>query len=357
MNTEKQQAIPSWRAPSNSCDYSLCSRISFAIQTLGAVAVLVSTSPVAQGYPKPLCATGRISKCSVKEQANAIASVPVMTLSQSASWEFTQRALDARVVSNVSLSANTRYEIIGVDNILAETPGGNPNSIVLFGSHLDSIRGGPGVNDDGSGAMATLELAYALSSSSAINKTVQKVRFAWWTAEEIGLIGSTYHVEQLFAKDPVELAKYKLNIDTDMIASPNYVRGVWDGRNVPDERIRAAGAAIQSVFERFFAKRGLATVPFAFNGRSDFAPFMRRGIPAGGVITGEDEIKSAHEAELFGGVAGMVLDPNYHQPTDTVESLRGPGRAVLEQNLEALANALGVFAFHKDLDAFLRGGR
>ncbi|KAJ3084739.1 hypothetical protein HK100_009259 [Physocladia obscura] len=110
-----------------------------------------------------------------------------------------------------------------------------------------------------------------------------------------------------------------------MIASPNYVRGVWDGHSVTDERISKQTSVIASVFEDYFASLGLPTIPFKFNGRSDFAPFMEAGIPAGGVITGEDEIKSTEEAELFGGIAGMVLDPNYHQSTDTVQALRGPG--------------------------------
>ncbi|KAJ3233664.1 Leucyl aminopeptidase yscIV [Chytriomyces hyalinus] len=82
---------------------------------------------------------------------------------------------------------------------------------------------------------------------------------------------------------------------------------------------------------------------------------MSRGIPAGGVITGEDEIKTLEEAELFGGIANMVLDPNYHQPSDTVANLRGPGELILGQNVDALAHSLGFFAFHHDIDAFLAG--
>ena len=82
-------------------------------------------------------------------------------------------------------------------------------------------------------------------------------------------------------------------------------------------------------------------------------PAQLTGIPAGGVITGEDEIKTHKQAELFGGIAGMVLDPNYHQATDTVESLRGPGVEILEQNVEALGHALEFFAMKQDLQDYL----
>ncbi|KAI8842462.1 hypothetical protein BJ741DRAFT_593229 [Chytriomyces cf. hyalinus JEL632] len=359
----------------NACDLSLCGRIAYAVANLGASAVLVSKQPSAEGYPQPLAPSGRLPKCN-PDQASIVASVPVFMLSQAASWEFMVRAIDNNVVHKVSLSAHTRYESIVVKNLLAETKAGDSSKIVIYGSHLDSVRAGPGVNDDGSGAMATLELAHAFSRSGLARKTVQKVRFAWWTAEEIGLLGSIHHVQSLTDE---AAAAYKLNVDTDMIASPNFVRGVWDGRSVEDDRIRDRCAAIQSVFEGYFARRGLPTVPFRFNGRSDFAPFMKWGIPAGGVITGEDEIKTLEEAELFGGIANMVLgeslfaalfnlvwlqrnndffflaDPNYHQPSDTVANLRGPGELILGQNVDALAHSLGFFAFHRDIDAFLEG--
>ncbi|TPX64033.1 hypothetical protein CcCBS67573_g08521 [Chytriomyces confervae] len=335
----------------NACDLSLCGRIAYAVANLGASAVLVAKQPSAQGYPQPLAPSGRLPKCN-PDQASIVASVPVFMLSQAASWEFVVRAIDKNVVHKVSLSAHTRYESIVVKNLLAETKAGDASKIVIYGSHLDSVRAGPGVNDDGSGAMATLELAHAFSRSGLARKTVQKVRFAWWTAEEIGLLGSIHHVQSL---TDAAAAAYKLNVDTDMIASPNFVRGVWDGRSVEDDRIRDRCAAIQGVFEGYFARRGLPTVPFRFNGRSDFAPFMSRGIPAGGVITGEDEIKTLEEAELFGGIANMVLDPNYHQPSDTVANLRGPGELILGQNVDALAHSLGFFAFHHDIDGFLAG--
>ena len=104
---------------------------------------------------------------------------------------------------------------------------------------------------------------------------------------------------------------HKVNIDTDMIASPNFVRGVWDGSNIPNEQTRKKALKITDLIADYFATKGLPVFKFLFNGRSDFQPFLDAGIPAGGVITGEDEIKSVESEKLFGGVSGMVLDPCY----------------------------------------------
>ena len=89
--------------------------------------------------------------------------------------------------------------------------------------------------------------------------------------------GSRFYVEDLFARNPDDLDRIKLTLDTDMIGSPNYVRGVWNGRGVTDEKLKGKATVIQEVIEKWFKYKGLPTVPFEFNGRSDFASFMNRG--------------------------------------------------------------------------------
>ncbi|KAJ3122254.1 hypothetical protein HK100_012069 [Physocladia obscura] len=335
------------------CDNCLCGRVSLAIKG-GAKAVLLAATPISSGYPRPLAPSGRFS-CPPPYNASLFASLPILSLGQEASWDIVARALDTPSKPTVSISTNTEYKTLGVVNVLAESRTGSDDSVIIFGSHLDSVRAGPGVNDDGSGAMATLELARAFSAFESKNgKSVQKVRFAWWSAEEIGLLGSKYHIKTLQSTNPAQLAKYKLTIDIDMIASPNYIRGIWDGHSIIDPRIARASARIASVFQSHFTRKGLPTSLVKFNGGSDFQPFMDAGVPAGGVITGENEIKTAEEAAVFGGVAGVVLDPNYHQTEDTVEGFGAAGRAILKENLEALVNALQVFALENNLDAFLK---
>ncbi|KAI9352245.1 hypothetical protein DFJ73DRAFT_959435 [Zopfochytrium polystomum] len=339
---------------------SACDRAAAAVRA-GARGVLLYQRPTPlTGYPHALPPFPYLF-CASDLDAATLQTVPVVALSQEAGYDLLLRAVAPEGL-RVDLAVNTTYGPVETCNVLAETKTGDPDRVLLMGSHLDSVEAGPGVNDDGSGAMATLELALAISRSGLANQTVQKVRFAWWGAEESGLEGSQFYAANLSAAD---LGRVKLTLDTDMIASPNYVRGVWDGRGLPDDdddddgghnaALRGPATVIQEVIEGWFRKAGLPTVPFAFNGRSDFVSFMERGIPAGGVITGEDETKTHEQAELFGGVAGVVLDPCYHQSCDTVASLRGPGARVLGENLAALAHAMQRFALESDVEALLAG--
>jgi Zn-dependent M28 family amino/carboxypeptidase len=60
----------------------------------------------------------------------------------------------------------------------------------MAGAHLDSVSGGPGVNDNGSGSAALIEIAEQTAKVKPVNKT----RFAWWGAEELGLVGSIDYI-------------------------------------------------------------------------------------------------------------------------------------------------------------------
>ncbi len=104
-------------------------------------------------------------------------------------------------------------------NVLAETAGGDANNVVMAGGHLDSVTAGPGINDNGSGSAALLETAIQMAKVTPRNK----VRFAWWSAEESSLIGSTRYVESLSQAEGDRIALY---LNFDMVGSPNYVRFV-----------------------------------------------------------------------------------------------------------------------------------
>jgi Zn-dependent M28 family amino/carboxypeptidase len=223
-------------------------------------------------------------------------------------------------------------------NILAETPGGDPDNVVMAGAHLDSVNAGPGINDNGSGSAALLEVAEQMAKVKPVNK----VRFALWGAEESGLVGSDYYVENLPAE---ELQKIALYLNFDMIASPNYVRFVYDG---DDSDGVGAGpgpegsAEIEAAFNDYFAGQGLAFKGTDFSGRSDYAAFIDAGIPAGGLFTGAEGIKSAEEAAIFGGIAGEAYDPCYHLACDTIDNVN---MLALEEMGDAVAHTLLTFAF------------
>ena len=162
----------------------------------------------------------------------------------------------------------------------------------MAGAHLDSVAAGPGINDNGSGAAALIEVAENLAKVRPQNT----LRFAWWGAEEASLVGSTYYVANLSEAEGERIALY---LNFDMIGSPNYVFFIYDG---DDSDATGAGpgpagsAQIEETFEAFFASRGLPFKGTDFTGRSDYGPFIAVGIPSGGLFTGAEGIKTAQEA-------------------------------------------------------------
>ena len=222
-------------------------------------------------------------------------------------------------------------------NVIAESRGGDPNNVVMAGAHLDSVLRGPGINDNGSGSAGILEVAEQLKNVKPRNK----LRFAWWGAEESGLVGSTAYVAGLSAEEKAKVALY---LNFDMIGSPNHVFFVYDG---DDSDGVGAGpgpggsAAIEKVFESFYGSRGLAYKGTDFSGRSDYGPFILAGIPSGGLFTGAEGIKTAEEAALWGGTAGQQYDPCYHLACDTYANNND---IALENNADGVAYATLQFA-------------
>lgn len=100
-------------------------------------------------------------------------------------------------------------------NILAETKQGDPDKVIMLGAHLDSVQAGPGINDDGSGTAALLEILTAVRRYDGFP---HKIRFAWWAAEESGLVGSLYYTSHL-TEEEADRIKYYFNYD--MIGSPH----------------------------------------------------------------------------------------------------------------------------------------
>jgi Zn-dependent M28 family amino/carboxypeptidase len=107
-----------------------------------------------------------------------------------------------------------------------------------------------------------------------------------------------------------------------MIGSPNYVRVVYDGDGSDTPTAGPPGSGqIEALFNNYFAGQGLATDPTAFDGRSDYGPFIDAGIPAGGLFSGAEGAKTAEQAATYGGVAGEPYDACYHQACDTINNL------------------------------------
>jgi Zn-dependent M28 family amino/carboxypeptidase len=206
-------------------------------------------------------------------------------------------------------------------NVIAETKTGRADNVVMLGAHLDSVQSGPGINDNGSGSATILETAVQLGK---VNKLNNKVRFAWWGAEELGLLGSTHYVEDLAANNPAALDRIATYLNFDMVGSPNYVIGVYDAdESTYTAPVTVPGGSIETeaVLTDYFDGIGQPWVDTAFSGRSDYQAFINHGVPASGLFTGADGTKTPEEVELFGGTAGIIYDPNYHTPGDDLSNV------------------------------------
>ena len=223
----------------------------------------------------------------------------------------------------IHLSTTTISQVRTTRNVIADydAGGGDRSQTIVIGSHLDSVAAGPGINDNGSGSATDLEMAIQIAKLGL--KPRRALRFAFWGAEEEGLLGSTHYVENLGDA----LGDIYANLNFDMLASPNYVRFVYDGDNSAfpvGGNVQSAppgSGQIEALFNAYFAGAGLATDPTAFDGRSDYGPFIAVGIPAGGLFSGAEGLKTAAQAATYGGVAGQPYDACYHQACDSITNV------------------------------------
>jgi Zn-dependent M28 family amino/carboxypeptidase len=203
------------------------------------------------------------------------------------------RALgDAGDGSSVRLGVDAVSRSGQTENVIAETPRGSGDGIVMAGGHLDSVADGPGINDNGSGIAALLEAAEAIGP----RPPGARVRLGFWGAEELGLLGSRRYVSSLGRGERRRVRAY---LNFDMVGSPNPVPELYaDG-----------DAELARVLRRAARPGGLGTV--GAGGSSDHAPFEEAGIPVSGLYTGSTER----------GSGGSPRDPCYHLACDTLQNV------------------------------------
>jgi Zn-dependent M28 family amino/carboxypeptidase len=223
-------------------------------------------------------------------------------------------------------------------NVLAQTRTGNPDEVVVAGAHLDSVPGGPGVNDNGSGVAALLETALHLGSAPRVTNAV---KFAFWGAEEVGAVGSSTYVKGLSDEDRARIALY---VNVDVIASPNPGYLVLDGDD-SDHVGRGPGPKGSGLVERVLveglAAAGVTADGTDLSGGSGYHPFVEAGIPSGGLSTGTAEAKTPEQAQRWGGTAGQAYHPCHHQACDRIDAI---DRIALDRSTDAIASAVGRFA-------------
>ena len=223
-------------------------------------------------------------------------------------------------------------------NVIAQTNSGRTDNVIVVGAHLDGRQEGPGVNDDGSGSGTILKIAEAMQKTKPRNA----VRFIWFSGEEEGLLGSSFYVSQLSDAQKADIAAM---LDFDMLASPNFARFVYDGDLSsfpgPPGGVPEASGEIEKLFNDYFGAHGMATLPTAFDGRSDYRDFINAGIPAGGIFAGAEVIKTAEQAAVFGGAAGEQFDPCYHTFCDSISTIDGAPPAIALNNPASAASMQG----------------
>ncbi|MDH6698683.1 M28 family metallopeptidase [Streptomyces griseoviridis] len=237
-----------------------------------------------------------------------------------ASVNYVKGKLDAAgfttTVQQFTSSGSTGY------NLIADWPGGDANQVVMAGSHLDSVTAGAGINDNGSGSAAILETALAVARSGY--QPTKHLRFAWWGAEELGMVGSRAYVNGLSTANRAKISGY---LNFDMIGSPNPGYFVYDD-----------DPTIEKTFKNYFTGLGIATEPETEgDGRSDHAPFKNAGVPVGGLFSGADYKKTSAQAAKWGGTVGLAFDRCYHASCDTSANIND---TALDRNSDAIAYAM-----------------
>lgn len=240
----------------------------------------------------------------------------------------------------VDLAADTTIVTSATENVIARMDGVNTDNVVMAGAHLDSVAAGPGVQDNGSGSSTLLTVALALGNNKKYTPQ-NSLHFGWWGAEESGLIGSTEFIfNPDFGVTDEEYFALSSYLNFDMVGSPNFIYGVYDA----DESTFAASApvppgsaALEDLFEAYYTIEGIPYEDSEFSGRSDYQAFINVGIPASGLFTGAEGIKTAEQEAIWGGTAGDQYDPCYHLACDTIEDVSAEA---IDVNVDAIAYAI-----------------
>jgi hypothetical protein len=190
-------------------------------------------------------------------------------------------------------------------NLIAESKGGDKNHVLVVDAHLDAIYGA-GILDNATGSAAILDIAQKMKNVTPVNK----LRFVWFGGEELGLLGSQYYVNNLTSTQASHIG---YDLDADVFGTPNYIIGILDpaapdffSRTVPEtfpNRVYKASQVSRDQSVEFFNQAGYNHEFLSPNG-TDAINFNRIGIPASGLLTGQDCCKSQEEVNLFGGQLG-----------------------------------------------------
>ncbi|MGB8391802.1 M28 family peptidase [Mycobacterium sp.] len=292
----------------------------------GAAALIVLSAPTGQGAPPTLFNPGYFKQ---------------LTVPVAVAGAYGASAL-AHATAPIRLVLDAENSNITSRNVLAQTKTGSPHEVIMVGAHLDSPRGGPGINDNGSGVAAVLETALQLGPLAPVNNAV---RFVFWGAEEDGLNGT---MDYVFGMDRDQLNDIALYLNFTMLGSPNAGFFTDDGDQsgppgpgVTFGDVPEGSAGIERTLAGYLYLAGKRPADMPLNVRADYHPFMVAGVPIGGMTAGGPQTKTTVQARLWGGQAGVPFDPNYQSPRDTVDNVNREALAVMGSGV---AFAVGSYA-------------
>jgi aminopeptidase S len=211
-------------------------------------------------------------------------------------------------------------------SIIIDIPGGDPNSTIMFGAHLDSVAEGPGIEDDGSGSAALLQTALTIAKTKPT--MTKHLRFAWWADEEQDDDASTFYVKTKGVKD---LAGY---INLDMIAAPNAGYFLTFLDSTYGKAMNAYLKANNRPAEQMNANCDCA----------DDQPFYEAKVPRTYLATAsnDEDNMSDEQAKKWEGKAGEPWDPCYHAKCDAYP--KNINTKVLDLTTNALVHAVWSLA-------------
>jgi Zn-dependent M28 family amino/carboxypeptidase len=292
----------------------------------GAVALIVVSQPNGAGAPPTLFGPGYYNQLTM----------PVAVVGANGGAALAYATTPVRLVldaENIKITSQ---------NVLAQTKTGSPHEVVMVGAHLDGPRGGPGINDNGSGAAAVLETALQLGPLPPVNNAV---RFVFWGADQDGPNGA---MDYVFGLDAERLNDIALYMDFVMLGSANagFFTDDGDQSGPPGAGVSAAdvpegSAGIERTLGGYLNLAGKRPADMPLSARTDYHPFMVAGVPIGGMTAGASQTKTTVQARLWGGQPGVWFDPNYQSAHDTVGNINREALAVMGSGV---AYAVGYYA-------------
>ena len=233
------------------------------------------------------------------------------------------QAIEAIGDEPIHLKVTTEREPAVLRNVIAEF--GDGPKVVIVGAHLDSVLEGPGINDNGSGVAAVLEIARGVAEGGIPDGTA--VRIGLWGGEELGLVGSRAYVQSL-EDDPVAY------LNLDMAGSPNGANFVYNEVAFADQ-----SGGITQGYVQWLTDRGEIPEPIDLRGASDHGSFQQAGIPTGGLFSGASETGSASNPSAS-SEGGTPADACYHLACDDLDNVDVERVALFADATLAIALAL-----------------